>query len=523
MYYDPIKRRSFLKGVGASLALPFLPSLAPKAHAALGDQKSFIFISEDHGGTNSEHMFPERDPVNEQVLYSGSWDEGMDHRTRMESLSNFLTTRSSGLFPTDEEEFSPVLGSFLNSHLSKVNVLRGLDIMFYAGHHTGCYLGNFDGRVENAVPRVFDPMETIDQVIARSTSFYETRPVLPIMHAATGQGMSYAMQSGRIQQVNTEEAHTILSSILGADDPVSTTDEMTRYLNAIHQDYSQLVNGAFGPSRRLSAEDRLRIEEHMTLLDELTVKVGLQDGIGGDCGTELAGVTDRRMDYFPTDITLQEKIARWENTTDLAVGAIKCGACRIALLPAIAHPGYTGDWHGDIAHRQFGDDDPDALRGLVDTARFTAQYIFTRLIEKLDVDRGDGSTYLDNSLVVWTQEAGPYTHESTEMFAITAGSAGGYFNTGNYADYRNMSNLSHADENIRSRTRRVGLPYNRWLYTILKSMGIPDSEFAREGMYGYGDNYNHPISDWYANSRGHRSWPDRLIPDMSTPMPRIIA
>jgi Protein of unknown function (DUF1552) len=520
MIYDNIKRRHFLQGLGVSLALPMLPSLMPKAHAALGQNKSMVYISEHHGGVNEEFIYPSRNPANEQVLYTGDAAQGLDHRTRMEALMNFLQTRNSGLFPTTEMELSPVLGSFLNPHLSKINLVRGLDVMFYIGHHEGGYLGNFY-ETNEAVKPLLRPMETIDQIIARSSSFYATRPVLPIMQVASQWSFSYALQSGNIASANVQDNWTLVNSILGSAQPVSNNSQMTTYLNRIHDDYSRLSSGAFGASRRLSRDDKLRVEEHVSMLNELTTKIGNQGS--ASCSSALSPVANERADYWPAGLTQAQKIARWENTTNLIAGAIKCGASRLANIQVPVSANFQGDWHQQVAHRRDGENDPNVLRLLVENSRFTAQHVFTKLASKLDVDRGDGSTYLDNALISWVPEAGPVTHNFLDNYALTAGSAGGYFRTGNYVDYRNLTSRALVENNgTRLDKLRPGLPYVRWLYTLLKAMGVPDNEFARTGMIGYGDNYVDRNPSWYANKNGQQAWPTRLIPDMGKPMPRIV-
>ena len=51
MRYQPINRRHFLQGVGCSLALPFLPSLASRADAApFAGPKFFLALGTRHGG-----------------------------------------------------------------------------------------------------------------------------------------------------------------------------------------------------------------------------------------------------------------------------------------------------------------------------------------------------------------------------------------------------------------------------------------------------------------------------------------
>ena len=65
------------------------------------------------------------------------------------------------------------------------------------------------------------------------------------------------------------------------------------------------------------------------------------------------------------------------------------------------------------------------------------------LVNKLNVDEINGTTYLDNSLVVWTKSRVSHP-QGTSIPVITAGGASGFFNTG-LCDYRNRNNLSLID------------------------------------------------------------------------------
>ena len=56
-----------------------------------------------------------------------------------------------------------------------------------------------------------------------------------------------------------------------------------------------------------------------------------------------------------------------------------------------------------------------------------------------------------------------------------------------YADYRNLAKPLAIGANIQEPT---GVPYRQWLGTALQAMGVPRSEYEREGEFGgYGDPY----------------------------------
>ena len=100
------------------------------------------------------------------------------------------------------------------------------------------------------------------------------------------------------------------------------------------------------------------------------------------------------------------------------------------------------------------------------------------------------------------------------MPVVTAGSAAGVLETGNFVDFRNRNNMELAHGySPEHESLRPGLPYQRWLGNVLNAVGIPSSEFERPGEHGYGDNVN-PNTD---------AMPTSHMDDASLPLPVIHA
>lgn len=95
-------------------------------------------------------------------------------------------------------------------------------------------------------------------------------------------------------------------------------------------------------------------------------------------------------------------------------------------------------------------------------------------------------TYLDNSLLVWSQECGMSTHDSVTIPVVTFGSAAGYLKTGLLADYRRIGNPDSTFDPQAGGPQYLGLLYNQWLATVLQAMGMAQSDFERWGHKGYG-------------------------------------
>jgi hypothetical protein len=78
------------------------------------------------------------------------------------------------------------------------------------------------------------------------------------------------------------------------------------------------------------------------------------------------------------------------------------------------------------------------------------------------------------------------THDPIEMPVVTAGSAAGFFTTGNYTDYRNLSSPAAQAGNGNLVNSHTGLVYNQWLGNVLQGMGLNPSEYETGGYGGYG-------------------------------------
>jgi hypothetical protein len=119
----------------------------------------------------------------------------------------------------------------------------------------------------------------------------------------------------------------------------------------------------------------------------------------------------------------------------------------------------------------------------------TFEDVFLDLIAKLDIDEGDGTTILDNTLVQWTQESGPTTHESVDSTVVTAGSAAGCVRTGQYIDYRDLAR-EFGDPYEGTPVRLyTGLLHQQYLGSVLRAMGLAPSEYELEPGGGYPDLY----------------------------------
>lgn len=472
-----ISRRQILRGLGGfTLALPLLPSLFTPEEAkadSVPGTKRFINICTNHGGAWARNMFPTMVNPDKQT-YAGREIRRMT-----------LTPTTSG----GSTVLSPVLtaaSSVLTPALvAKMNAIQGLDVPFYIAHNTGVHLGNFarnDGNGSDGTYAQGFPSRTIDQIMAWSSAFYPDLSTIKQRELIVGDRISWNYsnpdgKTGPIQDVQgSKSALDLFNQIFVSQ----TTPQRMPVVDQVYADYKRLHDG----NTRISADDRRRLDDHMQRLSELERRLNAKVS----CGS----VKQVTMDTGPLeaqpnfDISPDLQKQEYQLFNDVIVAAITCSTSRIAAMmvdPIFSD--YVGDWHQSIAHHA-SDPDGVAQKTLYESYQRVFENVLVDLAAKLDVEDGTGMTYLDNTLLAWTQECGNFTHESASVPVITFGSAGGFLKTGNYADYRNLGVVAdNGTGNPGDEKSYPGLLWHQWLGTALQAMGIPKAEYESGGTGGY--------------------------------------
>jgi hypothetical protein len=475
-----INRRMVLRGAaGFTLALPLLPSLLEKnADAATPWAKRFVAFGTNHGGIWQSQMYPNDGVLTQTADYAG----------RQVRRGNLPLDVSNGI-----ASISPVLSGdstvLTNTIAQKMNVLRGLDVTFYLAHNRGGHLGNYaendgnggDGGTVGGMPR-----PTIDQIMAWSDSFYpDLSGILERSLVIGNNGMSAnwsqpSTKSGSIQNISPEDNSLVLFNKIFVPD-ADPTETRPPIVDRVIEDYRRLRDS----NRRLSAEDRRRLNDHLDRLDELQRKLNVLISCG-DIPTPTSSSVDERQNYSAYVIDPDAQRRFWQLHNDVIAAAFACETCRIASMLVGDHfSTYPGDWHQEVAHTANADAAQHAILADANQRFFEGAYL--DLVSKLDaIDNANGGTVLDDSLVMWTQESGASTHDPIELPVVTAGSADGFFTTGNYCDYRDLSRPARVADQGNFVDTHIGLIYNQWLGNVLQSMGIPPSEYEDGQNGGYG-------------------------------------
>ena len=421
---------------------------------------------------------------------------------------------------------------------SKFNVLRGLDIPYYIGHHWGGHLGNFAGTVNNTTAGVSNleyMTATIDQVMAYSSAVYSPDDLANRMTQR-----SFNIGSGRYSY-NFSSPSTRTGLVV--QQPSKThNQELYDYLfrpatafNGINDSIVDGIRANFARLRRhprLSRGDLSRLDQHVERMAEIERKLRVAAVMEappappeGDTERDLTG-----NHTFSHNSTLQAQYCGLMN--DMIVAAFSTGTSRVGTWGQGLHftDDTIADWHGNVAHGGMG-----AQRSQGYTLGWqqgTFEHVMVDLAAKLDaVPTHDGGTLLDHSLLTMTTESGQYTHHTgcVNYPLVTAGGAGGFFNTGFYVDYSNKD-VVYDDLNERIagnpmyQAESPGLLYNQWLGNALMAMGLEPETFETfrtfssqgpsrgEPVRGYGFQYIDPHrQDHYAPAQAVAGSPLPII------------
>lgn len=479
----PPTRRNFLRGAGGAwLLLPFLPSLAPRSAKAqaMPKLKRFVYLGTEHGGASFDNLY-------------GTL--GSTGSTAVDLWSGF-TAHSAPLSPTvanGKASLSPILtapSSLLTTSLAKkLNVIRGIDFANTLAHQEGGHLGN---NTAQATANTLTPMVTIDQVMAYSPSFYGSdSPRMRSINIGGSRALSWTYTNPvdrtgvqKLQRYNS--SLTLFQAIFGTS-AATTTPTATRPLiiDRVIENYRSLRTS----NRRLSSADRVRLDDHVGRLTQLQQNLA-QAAQPLSCGSPAAPADNISIwDQLDNKgLALDQQTTYYKLMADVLITAFSCAASRIAVFHELyPYSTYQGDWHQDIAHQ-------DLLSGpqatLAASYQQVFEHVFLYLAAGLDaVTDANGATVLDNTMLVWGQECGYRTHEPFNVPLVMAGSAGGYFKTGMFVDYRNQTaGCQNYVSDAALPGNFSGLVYPQFLATALYAMGIGASEWTQpNGLPGYGD------------------------------------
>ncbi|HTA21316.1 MAG TPA: DUF1552 domain-containing protein [Polyangia bacterium] len=206
---------------------------------------------------------------------------------------------------------------------------------------------------------------------------------------------------------------------------------------------------------RFTGADRARLDAHLSGIQDIETQ--LATGAATCTAPTLPARTDPEdMNSFPMMASLQ---------INLMTLALTCGMTNVAtFMFANADSWQWYPWIGvnEEHHATSHADDSDAAsqEALTQINIWTAQQITTMLDKLAAVTDTDGSTMLDNSLLLWGNELGKgNTHTYQNIPWMLAGGVGGEFRMGRFLQYPSV-------------------PHNNMLLSIQNAFGIPGTTFG---------------------------------------------
>jgi hypothetical protein len=475
-----LSRRQVLRGAfGATLAIPLLRSLLPEkeARASYTTRKYFVSMQTEHGCAWGKNMYPGDATLTEKRNYAG-------HEIRSGRLVPLKADGKATLCPI----LSASATTLTDKLAAKLNVIRGLDIPIGGTGHSPCtalgnYAHNAGEGVAGAVPLPYLP--TIDQIMAWSPNFYSDLSSIRerALVAASESSYNYSnpkARTGPVQAIGSSyDSAELMSRIFVSNAPGGRKP----IADLVLADYNRMRS-----SSGISKDDQRRLDDHMQRISELQRRLNVR----ADCSAVKVptGKTGDYMSKANYGVTASLQESAWEIMNDVIVAAFMCGTSRIAVTRAgdgTSFSDYPGsDWHHEVAHLAYA---PDEVKQKLMVGAYQAFFekVFLDLATKLDaIDDGTGRSLLDNAVIMWSQESGPIAHSRESLPIVTAGSAGGFFKTGIFADYRNLATQMTHDIAPGIEVTHAGLLHGQWLGTLLQSMGIERSEYETTPNGGYG-------------------------------------
>ena len=433
-----LSRRSMLRALGASVALPWLEAMQPVSPLA---------------------VTPKRPKLRAGYIYfpngvsKGSWEpEKVGRKGELKELSKWM------------KDLEPFKNDILIGH----NIWTPRGNGHGAGTATWLTGGSYSGS------RVSAGGTSVDQIIARHVGKDTMLPSLDMSMRGEGY-FSNSLPRNSISWINSKLPATRDTN------PRTIYDRMFRKASEGVTDKGviDLVNDqAKSLKRRVGLADQRKIDEYIEALraverrmefaEKQAVKTALSKGERITFNRPSVEIPDNHEDYMRTMM-------------DLMVLGFWSGATRVGSL-MLDHgqsnryfdfiDGVRGTWHALSHYRDISGktEDDDGINSWKNVAQKRDMYNavtawhhrqFAYMIGKMkDIDEGNG-TLLDNTLLLYGSSLGDgHAHGEENLPIIFAGGGGGTVRSGRYLKYRRNYSLS------------------KYHLATMQRMGVPVEEFA---------------------------------------------
>ena len=405
-----MSRRRFLRGAGACVALPALPSLLPRgsraAEVAASAPQRMAFVTIPNG-VNLDKWWPKGE------------GKSFELAATMEPLSSV------------KEQIQVISG------LDHINATAGAD---GAGDHarasasllTGCRAKKTAGADIHLGP-------SIDQVAAQHVGHLSRFPSLeltcetdrPSGNCDSGYACAYqynvSWRSATTPMAAEPNPRRVFERLFGG----GTAEERTKNLAVREQTNRSILDfireDAQSLGGKLSAQDGQKLDEYLTSLRDVEQRI-----------TKFEQEVKSPAEGVVTPEGIPDPFGeRMQVMFDMIALAFQTDSTRIVTL-MLAHDGSNRSYpeigvargHHELSHHQ-GKEENLAMIAQID--KFHMQH-FGRFLDKLAAAKdADGSSVLNNSMIVYASgNADGNAHSHTNLPVVLAGAAGGKLQTGRF-------------------------------------------------------------------------------------------
>ncbi|MEO0335198.1 MAG: DUF1552 domain-containing protein [Pseudomonadota bacterium] len=489
-------RRQFLIGAGHTiLTLPPLISLLPQNVLAQAvTQKVRVMTFVNPFGIDPSQMFPSN-PAG-LTPYTSALDT---YYNRLSALPSQLSR----------------VVNFNNADLSgledQTNVIRGLDLVGgkIGGHNhavlSGTHAGGRSPSLGASIDTILERQLGLNAIRLRTTSKASNK---------ADEFSFWRPSPGAARQVSSliygDEALFNLMFPNGTggsqttSPPETTGDELI--VDKVLEDLNDLQK-----HRRLSADDKQRLDEYVTSVHELQKKIIAQ--------RQPAAVTcqNSSLNY---EVPIGSRAtpnadSLYDNYTTLIALAVQCDRAQIAHIGNTAVSALQNNAaHPELHHGCSGGSGGNADRNAWFLQKIGA--LAKKLDSRVDPLDPNGNSLLYNSILLWTNELGTWStaHSVTQIPTVTFGSGGGYFRTGYFVDYRARPFVRY--KNIATVQHMYGRPYKQLLISIMRSAGLSRNQYIN---FGDGNGFGEWKTYYSEERSGNRNYYDRFNSEHNEPLP----
>jgi hypothetical protein len=427
-----LSRRHFLRGLGASVALPVLPSLLPHwSHAAE------VQVSPAHGAGAAAASVPRRMvfvTIPNGVHQANWWPKG--------------DGKSFELGPTMEPLAALKNQIQVISGLDHINATAGKD---GAGDHarasasllTGCRAKKTAGSDIHVGP-------SVDQVAAQHVGHLTRFPSLELTcdsvrnsgNCDSGYSCAYqyniSWRSATTPVPPEPNPRLVFERLFGSGTPEERRASVARRQQRERSILDFIRDDARSLAQKLDAKDSRKLNEYLTSIREIEQRIAKFEQLG-DLPNPQVEAPEGLPDQFE---------GRMQVMYDMIALAFETDSTRIATL-ILSHDGSNRPFpeigvargHHDLSHHQGNEEN---LKLIAEIDRHYMKF-FAKFLEKLAAMKdADGTSVLHNSMVVYTcGNADGNAHSHDNLPVILAGAGGGGLQTGRFhkIDSMPMSNM----------------------------------------------------------------------------------